>query len=132
KVNGKQVVTLADILPNDGSLRMLVVAKTPAPKSVEAGHYFQGKQGQMFWNRLREYGLLRSSPGRFEDEMLLDHGFGLTDIVKVPRSYGNEPSDEEYRLGVSRILALIERLSPTVLMFVYKRVLDQILEIQFG
>ena len=63
--------TLRDILPaNHQKLAILFIAKTPAPISVEAGHYFQGKQGQMFWKKIRDYGILNISPGTYEDENL--------------------------------------------------------------
>lgn len=130
-VDGRKVRTLRDILPEKPGLRVLFVAKTPAPISVEAGHYFQGLQGRVFWNRLREYRLLIPTT-EFEDDSLLSHGYGLTDIVKVPRSYGNEPSDAEYRAGLERILGLVGSHRPKVVVFVYKRVLDQILRIGFG
>jgi hypothetical protein len=130
-VAGRPVRTLRDILPEKPGLRVLFVAKTPAPVSVEAGHYFQGAQGQMFWNRLKEYGILAPTT-EFEDDSLLDHRFGLTDIVKVPRAYGNEPSDAEYRSGLARILNLVRLHHPRVVVFVYKRVLDQILRFGFG
>jgi G:T/U-mismatch repair DNA glycosylase len=128
----RDVVTLADILPAAGPMKMLMVAKTPAWVSVDVGHYFQGRQGRMFWNRLTEYGLLDVPSGTFEDEALLGHSYGVTDIVKVPRNYGNEPSDDEYREGLQRILELVAQLEPQVLLFVYKRVLDQILRLSFG
>jgi G:T/U-mismatch repair DNA glycosylase len=131
RVGDREVLTLADILPVDGPMRMLIVAKTPALVSVEAGHYFQGRQGRMFWNRLRDYDLLTAPPGTYEDDALLAHGYGVTDVVKAPRDYGDEPSDDEYRDGLARILGLVERLEPEVLMFVYKRVLDQILRFSF-
>ena len=110
---------------------MLFVAKVPTPRSVNAGHYFQGRQGQMFWNRLREYGLLIPTT-EFEDDSLLDHGYGLTDIVKVPRDYDDEPSNAEYREGLHRILDLFRLHRPNVVVFVYKKVLDQILRFGFG
>ena len=130
-VDGRQVRTLRDILPAKPGLRVLFVAKTPAPVSVEAGHYFQGSQGRMFWNRLNEYGLLKPTTA-YEDDSLLEHGYGLTDVVKVPRASGNEPSDAEYAAGVGRILELVRLHRPRVVVFVYKRVLDQILRIGFG
>jgi G:T/U-mismatch repair DNA glycosylase len=132
RVEGREVPTLSDILPTAGPMKMLIVAKTPAPISVEAGHYFQGRQGRMFWNRLHDYGLLTTPPGAYEDDFLLEHGYGLTDIVKAPRSYGSEPSDEEYREGLERILELVAHLQPAVVMFVYKRVLDQISRLSFS
>jgi hypothetical protein len=84
----------------------------------------------MFWNRLIQYDIL-SPPKGFEDDSLLDHQFGITDIVIVPREYGREPSKDEYASGVDRVLALVSAHHPQVLVFVYKAVLDQILEIRF-
>jgi mismatch-specific thymine-DNA glycosylase len=132
-VEGREILTLRDILPAPSvpSLLALFVAKTPAPPSVEAGHYFQGRHGTNFWNSLRKYGLLRSTAG-FEDDLLLEHGFGIADIVKVPRAFGKEPSLQEYRDGLPRILELIRTHHPKVLVFVYKAVLDRIIGLQFG
>jgi uracil-DNA glycosylase len=130
-VRGREVRTLKDILPKKPGLRALFVAKTPAPESVAAGHYFQGRQGKMFWNRLRDYRLLQPTTS-YEDDSLLDHGFGITDIVKLPRHFGDEPTDEEYTAGIDRILGLIHLHNPKVLVFVYKRVLDRILALRFG
>ena len=130
-VDGREIRTLRDILPTEPGLKVLFIAKTPAPKSVATGHYFQGNQGQMFWNRLREYGIFKPTT-RFEDDSLLGHGFGLTDIVKVPRSFSNEPSPAEYIAGMDRILDLIKLHKPRVIVFVYKRVLDEILNRRFG
>ena len=123
---------MADILPNAGQLNILFIAKTPAPISVTAGHYFQGRQGKMFWNKLAEYSILNVPYGQFEDENLLANKYGLTDIVKIPRDYGNEPSQEEYRNGLQRILNLIKKHNPKVIVFVYKKVLDNILQLGFN
>jgi len=108
---------------------MLIIAKTPAPVSVEAGHYFQGAQGRMFWNSLCDYRILTRPTDNYHDELLLNHGYGITDIAKVPRDFGDEPSDREYLAGTERILKLIKTMQPTVLMFVYKRVLDRMLSL---
>lgn len=131
-VNGKDYDTLADILPDKGNLKILFIAKTPATISVAVGHYFQGKQGRMFWNRLAEYKILNIPFGEFEDGYLLKNNYGLTDIVKIPRDYGHEPSDEEYKNGLQRILSIIAKYKPTVIVFVYKKVLDNIVKLNFG
>ena len=123
--------TLADILPSESTLKILFIAKTPASVSVSAGHYFQGKQGRMLWNKLAEYNILKVCEGEFEDDHLLENGYGITDIVKIPRGYGDEPSDEEYRSGLDRIMDLIRVHRPEVLVFVYKKVLDKILKFGF-
>jgi mismatch-specific thymine-DNA glycosylase len=131
-VDGKEHYTLADILPANGNLDILFIAKTPATASVEAGHYFQGKQGTMFWNRLSDYNILKVPYGDFADNYLLENNYGITDIVKVPRDYGNEPSVEEYKQGLQRILATIKELNPKVIVFVYKAVLDKIIKLNFN
>lgn len=131
-IDGKTYETLADILPEKGQLDILFIAKTPATVSVNAGHYFQGRHGRMFWNKLAEYNILTVPHGQFEDEFLIANNYGLTDIVKVPRDYGNEPSDQEYLNGLQRILALIVKHKPKVIVFVYKAVLDNIIRLCFG
>ena len=131
EVNGNEVETISDILPSKPGLEILFIAKTPSPTSVEAGHYFQGRQGRMFWNKLSRYNILNVPYGEYEDDYLLENFYGITDIVKVPRSYGNEPSDGEYKEGLKRILDLIKLHKPKVICFVYKKVLDQIIKLSF-
>jgi mismatch-specific thymine-DNA glycosylase len=131
-VDGKEVKTLADILPNEKKMKILFIAKTPTPISVEKGHYFQGHQGKMFWNKLIDYNILSVKSGTFEDENLLDHQYGITDIAKVPRSFGNEPSKKEYQEGLERIEKLTDDYKAEILVFVYKGVLDNILKIAHG
>jgi len=120
KENNREYETLDDILPETLGLKVLFVAKTPSPVSVKARHYFQGRQGRMFWNKLLNYGILTSMT-KFEDDSLLDNGFGITDVVKKPRTYGNEPSVGEYRQGFDRILDLVAKHSPLVVVFVTKQ-----------
>lgn len=131
-VDGQRVETLADILPQDKKLKLLFIGKTPAPPSVEKGHYFQGRQGKMFWNKLTEFGILKIEKGTFEDENLGNQHFGITDIVKVPRHFGNEPTINEYKEGLERIEKIITDYSPRIIVFVYKRVLDNILKLGYN
>jgi mismatch-specific thymine-DNA glycosylase len=129
--NPQETEILPDIFPRKESIKILFIAKTPAPISVRAGHYFQGLQGKMFWGKLIEYGLLKVPKGEFEDTQLEKHGYGITDIVKEPREYGDEPSENEYREGIERVLQIIKKYDPKVIVFVYKKVLDKILKIYF-
>jgi len=131
-INGKKVETLEDIFPNKPGLKILFIGKTPAPVSVKKGHYFQGRHGRMFWNKLREYQILKiPEDAEFEDDYLLPNGFGITDICKKPKGFMEEPSDEEYKNGAQKIINLIKCYKPLVVVFVYKKVLDQILKIAF-
>ncbi len=131
EIDGKRVKTLRDILPVTPGLRVLFIGKSPDPVSVDAGHYFQGRQGKTFWSKLINYGILRPTT-YYEDDSLLKNRFGMTDIVKAPQPFGKEPSIDEYSGGVDRIIQLIKFHEPEVLVFVYKRVLDRIIELRFG
>lgn len=132
EVNGHPVVTLADILPAAGPMRMLIVGKTPASVSVESGHYFQGQQGTMLWKGLQRAGILHVPADVQPDDVLLQHGYGITDLVKMPHSFGVEPSISEYQACINRLRDTIDRLAPRVLCFVYKGVLDRLLALHFN
>jgi uracil-DNA glycosylase len=131
-IDGQTVTMLADIVPVRGPLEVLFIGKTPAPVSVEAGHYLQGRVGKGFWKRLDDVGLLHAAPGEFPDDLLLANGFGMTDVCKVPRPPGEEPSEAEYTDGWERVNGIITRTRPRILAFVYKGALDKVLEYSFG
>lgn len=121
-----EFITLADILLDENTpLDILAIGKFPAPTSVSIGHYYQGLQGKRFWSNLLEYGILNKVT-RFEDDSCLINPvkIGLTDIVKRPRESGNEPTKEEYLSGLRRVCEIIETYSPKVILFVYKKALD--------
>ena len=60
------------------------------------------------------------------------NGFGMTDVCKVPRPFGEEPSEAEYIEGWERVNGIIMRTRPRILTFVYKGALDKVLEYSFG
>lgn len=127
KDGDKEYWTLADILPNsDKPLEVLIIGKVPAPISVKAGHYYQGNQGQFFWKKLREYGLLNIGKHIYEDNALLENDWGITDVAKEPNEFSDEPTAEEYCEGLQRIKSLIDNHKPRIILFVYKKVLDRL------
>lgn len=115
-------------------MKMLIVGKTPPKVTIEAGHYFQGRQGRVFWSMLQRYELLNVPPDKYADEMLIEHGYGITNIVKVSHEYQDEPTDAEYREWIPKFLALLDSLpaKPRVILFVYKGALDAILRLHFN
>lgn len=129
-VGGQTIRTLRDILPDPPGLKLLFVGKTPSPTSVLEGHYFQGRQGKLFWGKLRQYRILLPTT-TYEDDSLLNNGFGITDVVKVPHVYRQEPSRDEYIKGINRVFSLLKAHNPRVVVFVYKKVLDQVLRHKF-
>jgi len=122
-----------DILPDANSLtsrklKMLIIGKRPAPVSVKVGHYFQGQQGKSFWSLLDKYDILKVPIGDHEDDHLLGYGYGIIDIVKKPGEKGDEPTDSQYRYGMTRVLNAIKTHNPDILLFVYKKPLTKMLE----
>jgi uracil-DNA glycosylase len=128
---GRQVPTLEDILPAAGQLRMLIVGETPTAMSISVGHYFQGRHGKFLWSQLKQAGILSVPAGEYEDDHLISHGFGITDVVKHTDPPGREPTPLDYKRELPRFFHILARHQPEILFFVYKRVLDNILRISF-
>lgn len=116
---GSETETVADLLPP--SPRAICVGINPAPPSVAAGHYFQGRQGQRFVARLRQAGLLPQSTGGFDDDQAVAIGIGLTDVVKRPTARADEVPDSEMRHWVELLRARLKDAEPPVLIFPFKR-----------
>jgi TDG/mug DNA glycosylase family protein len=64
---GREVETLEDLLRP--GLTAVCVGITPSPVSVAAGHYYQGRVGQRFFDRLRQVGLLPDGSPGFEADV---------------------------------------------------------------
>jgi TDG/mug DNA glycosylase family protein len=116
---GSQIETLADLIP--ASPRAMCIGINPAPLSVIAGHYFQGRQGQRFFARLRVAGVLPSPAEGFDDDQALSVGIAFTDVVKRPTARADEVPDAEMRYGVDLMRARLESVRPPVLIFPFKR-----------
>jgi TDG/mug DNA glycosylase family protein len=115
---GVQVETLDDLLRP--GLRAVCVGVNPAPDSVAAGHYYQGKLGQTFFARLRSAGLLKASSG-WEDDVAFAAGIGFTDIVKRPTRSESELSRDELLYGRSLLLEKLEAVRPELIIFTFKK-----------
>src|SRR5581483_9165384 len=111
--------TLEDLLPN--SPRAVCVGINPAPPSVAAGHYFQGRQGQRFYARLRQAGLIPAASPGFEDDDAVAVEIGFTDVVKRPTARSDEVPDSEMRHGVELLRTRLEVVGAPVLIFPFKR-----------
>jgi TDG/mug DNA glycosylase family protein len=114
---GTPVETLEDLLRP--GLRAVCVGINPAPDSVRAGHYYQGKLGQQFYGRLRRAGVLPRAAG-WEDDLAFELGLGFTDIVKRPTGGSKEVRPEEFAHGRPLLEAKIEAAAPKLLLFVFK------------
>ncbi len=120
---GEEIETLGDLLRP--GLRAVVVGINPAPKSVAAGHYYQGTYGQRFFDRLRRAGALPDGDG-FEDDRAFAAGIGFTDVVKRPSAGADEVSAElaTCRDALEDKLAVVD--APLVI-FVFKGAAEALL-----
>ncbi len=116
---GSSVVTLADVKPVERGI--LLVGVNPAPRSVAAGHYYQGQIGKRLWARLQRVGLLTEPviPGA-EDEAFGRAGNGLTDVVKRPTLSAAEVSIEELDAGTTLLRAKVRAWKPGLVLFAFK------------
>jgi TDG/mug DNA glycosylase family protein len=121
----EEIETLEDLLRPD--LNAVCVGINPTARSVAAGHYYQGRLGQMFYRRLRAAGQLAHEPG-WEDDLAFAHGVGFTDIVKRPTSKASEIRPDEFAYGKPLLEAKLEAARPQLLIFSFKRTA----EILFG
>jgi TDG/mug DNA glycosylase family protein len=118
-IDGVPVETLADLPPLRD--RLLFVGLNPSPVSVEAGHYFQGRLGRAFWERLIVAQILpKDTAIETADDALVAAGHGVTDLLKVP-SARDTATDDVLRAGVGPLWQKIAIWRPAAIVFVYKR-----------
>ena len=111
--------TLPDRAPRPGDI--LLVGINPAPRSVQAGHYYQGRLGRRLWQRLARLGLLANPVPGAEDDAFVDAGHGLTDIVKRPTPSASELRGEEIRQGVRALREKVKQWRPGLVLFAFSK-----------
>jgi len=123
---GERIRTFRDLIPPHP--RALFVGLNPSPVSLARGHYHQGILGQRMWRRLENAGIIPSPPPRgFHDELLGEIGIGITDLVKRPSRRSDCLTPADFAHGRSRLLALLDRLRPRLVCFIYKKAAEEAL-----
>lgn len=88
-------LTLADLWP-DGETKIVIAGLNPAPPSVAAGHYYQGRNGKQMLNRVASAifnpKMMQSGP---LDDALVAKGIGFTDLVKAPTVGEKDVSEQQ-------------------------------------
>jgi TDG/mug DNA glycosylase family protein len=115
---GEPVETLEDLLRPE--LRVVCVGINPSCVSVEAGHYYQGRLGKLFYRRLERAGVLPAGSG-WEDDRAFDAGIGFTDIVKRPTTRAAELRAAEYEHGKRALQSKLEACRPGLIVFTFKK-----------
>ncbi|HXX22197.1 MAG TPA: uracil-DNA glycosylase family protein [Terriglobia bacterium] len=118
-VNSQEITTLKELLRP--GLEAVFVGLNPSNGSVKKGHYYQGRLGRRFWQRLRECNIMPALAEGAEDDDAFMHGYGFADLVRRPTGSGKELSKEEKLAAAPNLLA---RLSKTgdrpAIVFVYR------------
>jgi double-stranded uracil-DNA glycosylase len=118
---GRPVETLEDLLRP--GLRAVSIGINPAPTSVSQGHYYQGRLGQLFYERLRRSGILPRARG-WEDDLAFEGGIGFTDVVKRPTARASEVRPDEFTHGREALRRKIDAASPQLLIFTFKKAVE--------
>ncbi|MGJ7912763.1 G/U mismatch-specific DNA glycosylase [Neobacillus sp. LXY-1] len=105
-------------------LKILFVGFNPSIRSSETGHHFANPNNR-FWRILHESGLTPRKFGAKEDDLLLDVGYGITNIVERPTKAADEITKEEYQEGREILKQKISQLKPKVVCYVGKGVYQQ-------
>ena len=101
-IAGHRIETLKELLRP--GLRFIVVGLNPSPKSVLAGHYYQGVLGQSFFRRLQTSGIAGSLPRGREDDAAFEQGIGFTDLVRRPTANAQGLTPVEIAAAVPDLL----------------------------
>ena len=104
-----------DLLADD--LIVLFAGINPGLYTAAIGRHF-GRPGNRFWPALYSGGFTPRLFSPFENALLLDLKFGITNIVERATTRADELTDDELRAGGQRLRAKVQHWRPTVVAFV--------------
>lgn len=105
-------------------LKILFVGFNPSIRSSELGHHYASPNNR-FWRILYESGLTSRKYVADEDALLLELGYGSTNIVSRPTKAADEITKEEFKVGREVLKKKIIHFKPVVVCFVGKGVYQQ-------
>ena len=106
--------TLPDYLKP--GLDIVFIGLNPSSISVREGHYFANPRNR-FWTALNSSGLVPVQLSPALDEQLMDHGIGLTDLIKRPTSQASGLNVSDYREGAPILKAKLVDYQPAIACF---------------
>lgn len=106
--------TLPDYLKE--GLDIVLVGLNPSLRSVEVGHYFATPRNR-FWRAINRSGLLAEQLDTNTDYKMLEHGIGLTDVVKRPTRGASDLRASDYREWAPVLREKLERYEPLIVCF---------------
>ena len=112
-VKGRRARTLPDTVGPE--MRLLICGLNPSVYAADAGAGF-ARPGNRFWPAALAAGLV--STDRDPRRALIDHGVGMTDLVKRATPRADALTADEYRHGLNRLEWLVGWLKPAAVCFV--------------
>jgi TDG/mug DNA glycosylase family protein len=94
-------------------LKVLFCGINPSLYSAAVGHHF-ARPGNRFWPALYAAGFTDKLFSAFEDHLLLERGYGITNVVERATASAAELKQEEYVKGGKRLEAKVRRYGPRV------------------
>ncbi len=92
-------------------LDVLFCGINPSLYSAATGHHF-ARPGNRFWPALYAAGFTRRLLQPWEEELMLDDGFGVTNLVRRATATAAELTNEELRAGRRTLARKIRRYRP--------------------
>jgi TDG/mug DNA glycosylase family protein len=101
--------TIPDVIAPD--LRVLFCGINPGLYSGATGHHF-ARPGNRFWPALHAAGFTKRLVSPWEEHVLLERGYGVTNLVARSTATAAELSDDELKAGRKRLERLVRRYQP--------------------
>ncbi len=110
-------LAIPNLLAND--LKILFIGINPGLRSAAIQHHFAGHSNR-FWKLLADSEI---TPKRLQpeaDNLLLNYGYGVTNIVPRTTATASELTREEFLAGSQRLMELLQKYQPRIAAFLGK------------
>jgi TDG/mug DNA glycosylase family protein len=107
--------SVPDVIAPD--LKVLFCGINPGLYTAAIGHHF-GRPGNRFWPTLHAAGFTERLLSPFEESVLLERGYGITNIVNKATARADEVSKAELLAGGQQLVAKVNRYTPAYLAVV--------------
>ena len=102
------------------NVHTLFVGINPAVRSAEVGHYYAHPTNR-FWKLVSASGIAPHSVTAQDDDLLVKHGFGFTDVAKRPTVGASDLEAAEFLAARQRLTEVLLERKPRTVAFVSKR-----------
>jgi double-stranded uracil-DNA glycosylase len=106
--------TIRDVIARD--LRVLFIGINPGLYSGAVGHHF-ARPGNRFWPALHGGGFTERLLSPFEERLLLEQGYGITNIVDRTTARADELTVDDLTAGIRRLEKKVRRFQPRWVAF---------------